>query len=140
MRTLIVAFLLLPLIALADMNVEIDLEWSPPTENVDGSPVDDLNGFTIYWGGSAGTYPFSQAVPDPTATTYTLPISNVQSGASLYVVMTASDQAGNESGYSNEVVFGAFVSEDVVAPSVPRGLRGTARIVRCNAGRSCSVE
>jgi hypothetical protein len=138
MKKLLVLFLLCSGTASADMDVEIDLSWVPPVENEDGTPLIDGDKFTIYWGNESGNYPFKTDVADWSRTSYTLPVQNVQSGQSIFIVMTASDTSANESGYSNEVKFGPFASRDALAPSVPAGLSGAARIVRCESGQRCS--
>lgn len=74
------------------------LTWEAPTTNVDGTPINDLAGFKIYYGTSSGNY--TQAVDAGNATTYTF--NNLSPGM-YYFTVTAYDTSGYESGFSNEV-------------------------------------
>jgi hypothetical protein len=78
----------------------VTLNWQAPTENVDGSALTDLAGFRIYYGSGSRDYSDMVDVVDTSAVTETL---NLISG-DYYVAMTALDQDGNESAYSNEVL------------------------------------
>lgn len=78
----------------------VTLEWAAPAENVDGTPLTDLAGYRIYWGQTSRNYTDVVELNDPYTTSHTL---NLASG-DYHVAMTALDQDGNESGYSNEVV------------------------------------
>ncbi|MEQ8486952.1 MAG: hypothetical protein RIB46_21525 [Pseudomonadales bacterium] len=78
----------------------VTVSWQPPTENVDGSPVDDLSGYRIYLGNISRQYTDEVAVSDPGATNRSI---ELPSGA-YYIAMTAVDAQGNESAYSNEIV------------------------------------
>ena len=77
----------------------VSLSWAAPTENVDGTPLTDLAGYRIYYGSESRTYSDMEEIMEPASTGYTL---NLASG-DYYVAMTALDQQGNESAYSNEV-------------------------------------
>ena len=35
------------------------LSWTPPTQNMDGTPLTNLAGYRVYWGTSLGDYPNS---------------------------------------------------------------------------------
>jgi hypothetical protein len=75
------------------------LTWTPPTERSDGSPLNNLAGFRLYWGKSSGGYSQSVTINNPGITTYV--IEDLAPGT-YYFVATAFDGAGNESRYSNE--------------------------------------
>jgi hypothetical protein len=80
------------------------LTWTAPTQNTDGTPLTDLAGFKIYLGTTpGGPYPVSVDIPDPAATTFTVP--NLTDGETYYFVSTAYNSAATvqESDYSNEV-------------------------------------
>jgi hypothetical protein len=77
----------------------ITLYWYPPVTNVDGTPLKDLSGFNIYYGNTSGNYIKEINVGNKT----TYPLSNLTAGNTYYVVVTAYDISGNESGYSNEI-------------------------------------
>ena len=82
------------------VNGSVTLQWSAPTENIDGSPLTDLAGFRIYSLDSTGVYNVVAELNDPGLTSYALDIAI----GSYQFVMTAIDSDGNESGFSNSVV------------------------------------
>ena len=134
--------LLAPVSALAaEMGIEIDLNWQPPTENVDGTPLTDLASFNFYVGSRAQSSDLGIInLPDPFATSTTIAL-DVESGTSVFVRMTALDAEGNESEFSNEVMKGPAFASDDIAPSSVNGLgAGSIRVVRCPSGFSCSVS
>ena len=101
MKRLIFLLCLLPMFAWAG---EATLTWTAPTQNTDGSPLTDLAGFKIYVGTTqGGPYPVSVDIPDPLATTFTVP--NLTEGTTYYFVSTAYNSAATvqESDFSNEV-------------------------------------
>ena len=81
--------------------VNARLSWVAPTENVDGTPLEDLAGYRIYHGTASRDYAAPPiAVTDPSAVSYELTLTS----GTHYVAMTAIDAEGNESAFSNEVV------------------------------------
>lgn len=74
------------------------LTWDAPTTNEDGTPLNDLAGYNIYYGTSSGVY--TTTIPTENIITYT--VGNLIPGI-YYFVVTAVDTSGNESNYSNEV-------------------------------------
>jgi len=78
----------------------VALNWVAPSENVDGTPLTDLAGYRIYYGTTSGEYDGMVELNDPADTDHTLSLAS----GDYYVAMTALDQAGNESAYSNEVL------------------------------------
>jgi hypothetical protein len=78
----------------------VTLSWQAPTENVDGSPLNDLAGYRIHYGFRSRDYDTTVSMPDPAATQRSLELA---SGV-YYIAMTAMDKQGNESAYSNEVI------------------------------------
>jgi hypothetical protein len=78
----------------------VTLSWVAPAENVDGSQLDDLAGYRIYYGEQSRSYSDVAEVADAAASSHTLSLVTGE----YYLAMTALDQEGNESGYSNEVV------------------------------------
>ncbi len=75
------------------------LSWEPPAQNVDGSPLDDLDGYRIYWGTSPRAYDQSVSIDDPQQTSRTISLNP----GTYYFAMTAVNSDGEESAYSNEV-------------------------------------
>jgi hypothetical protein len=81
----------------------VTLTWIAPTTNEDGTPLNDLTGYKIYYGTSAASY--SNNIIVGNITSYT--ISNLPSNM-YYFTVVAYDTSGNESNYSNEV--GEYIS------------------------------
>ena len=76
------------------------LSWTPPTTNVDSTPLTDLAGYKVYYGTSSGNYTQSININNTATTTYQ--IDNLTDGTTYYFSVTAYDTLNNESGYSNE--------------------------------------
>jgi hypothetical protein len=76
------------------------LSWTEPTTNENGSPLQDLAGYIIYFGNGPGEYSYYHYIHDPSRTT--AEISELSSNT-WYLAVTAFDYFGNESDYSNEV-------------------------------------
>ena len=74
------------------------LSWDVPATNTDGTDLTDLAGYKIYYGTSPGTY--DSVIDAAKVTTYTF---SDLTPAAYYFVVTAYDEEGNESDYSNEV-------------------------------------
>jgi hypothetical protein len=77
---------------------QIHLEWDPPT-NADGTPITTLAGYKLYYGPNSRTYPTNVTVGNHT--TFTL--DGLEAGTTYYFAVTAYDQAGIESEYSQEL-------------------------------------
>ena len=74
------------------------LSWTAPTTNEDGSTLDDLAGYKLYYGTQPGEYSEVITVGDFT----TSEIGGLGSGT-YYLTVTAYDIYGNESTFSNEI-------------------------------------
>jgi hypothetical protein len=74
------------------------LSWTAPTTNEDGSTLDDLVGYKLYYGNQPGQYSQVVTVGDYTSAE----IDNLGSGT-YYLSVTAYDIYGNESSFSNEI-------------------------------------
>jgi YbbR domain-containing protein len=70
------------------------LSWNAGTES-------DLAGYKVYRGTASGTYGAPLATLPKTITSHTA--TGLQNGTTYFFVITAYDNAGNESAYSNEV-------------------------------------
>ena len=53
-------------------NGSATLHWTAPTTNVDGSPLTNLAGYTIYYGNSATSMTQSAQISDPATTSYVI--------------------------------------------------------------------
>ncbi|MGD8334649.1 MAG: fibronectin type III domain-containing protein, partial [Desulfobacterales bacterium] len=73
---------------------DVTIGWDANTEP-------ELAGYKIYWGTSSGNYTSSKDVGKTTTAT----IDGVEEGTTYNLVVTAYDNQGNESGYSNQVSF-----------------------------------
>ena len=80
----------------------LTMSWTAPVTRADGSPMSlaDIDGYRIYYGDSAGSYPDSVDVTDGTAVTAT--VNNIPSGT-YHIVMSTYDVDGRESAFSSEV-------------------------------------
>ncbi len=82
----------------------ISVYWNAPGINTDGTPVQDLAGYRIYYGyGPTAAYAppcNSYYIDVPNQTGYSL--NGLPDGAVTYVQVTARDASGHESGCSNE--------------------------------------
>lgn len=76
------------------------LNWDAPIENADGTFLDDLAGFKVYYGPALDNYTQFDTIPNPGVATHL--VENLGPGTWFFVV-TAYDTAGNESVYSEVV-------------------------------------
>ncbi|MEW6600744.1 MAG: fibronectin type III domain-containing protein [Nitrospirota bacterium] len=79
-------------------NSSVTISWNSPQSNSDGTALNDLAGYKIYYGTSSNVYTQSVDVGNITSAV----ISSLTSGNWCFAT-TAYDTAGNESNYSNEV-------------------------------------
>ncbi len=94
---------------------DVTLSWTPPTTNVDGTPLTDLKGYKIYTSNVHGVYDKLKAIDVGNVVTSTL--TNFCEGL-YYFVATAYDTSGNESSYSNEVS-----KQIIIVPTSPSELK-----------------
>lgn len=74
------------------------LSWTPPTQNTNGTPLTNLAGYRVYWGGSAGNYTSSVALNTAGVSSYV--VENLAPGT-YYFAVTAVNSSGVESTFSN---------------------------------------
>lgn len=74
------------------------LSWTPPTQNTDGSPLNNLAGYKIYWGTTHGNYTNSVTINNPGLSSY---VVDQLTPATWYFALTAFNSAGVESTFSN---------------------------------------
>lgn len=77
------------------------LSWMAPTHNEDGSPLTDLAGYRIRYGGTSGSYPNMISVNTAGVARYV--VDNLAPGK-YYFVLSSVNSRGVESRYSNEAV------------------------------------
>jgi hypothetical protein len=77
------------------------LNWTPPTQNMDGSPITNLAGYKVMYGSSPGQYSQALSVPVPTMTS--VAIEALEAGRTWYFTVKAVNTSGVESDFSNEV-------------------------------------
>lgn len=78
----------------------VTLNWTPPTENTDGSPLTNLAGYDIHYGTASGDYSQSVSVSNPGLATYV--VDNLGPGT-YYFSISAVNSTGAESPLSPEV-------------------------------------
>ncbi len=78
----------------------VTLNWTPPTENTNGTPLTNLSGYDIHYGTGSGDYTQTVSIPNPGIATYV--VDNLRSGI-YYFTVTAVNSAGTESQLSSEV-------------------------------------
>ena len=76
-----------------------NLSWVPPTENIDGTPLNDLSGYRVLWGTESRNYSNSLNISDPAVTSVDIGV-NI---GTYFFAMKAIDSAGDESSFSNEL-------------------------------------
>jgi hypothetical protein len=119
---LLVASLTSPAVA---GNLVKGLEWTAPTTNSDGSPLDDLAGHKVYYGKQSGTYDGQVDVGLVTTVTMVEVLPAPTDGLYCFAV-TAYNIFGRESGYSNEVCVKAWKSRFFVDTGVVPADPGTS--------------
>jgi thrombospondin type 3 repeat protein len=77
----------------------VQLSWSAPTKNADGTTLTDLAGYYMYYGLASGSY----AVSIDVGLTTSAAISGLEDGQTYYFAVTAYDKVDNESEFSGEV-------------------------------------
>lgn len=75
------------------------LSWQPPTQNEDGSPLNNLAGYIVYWGTASRQYSNSVTLDNPGLTSYV--VSNLGSGKHYFAMRSVNSQ-GAQSNYSAE--------------------------------------
>ena len=80
----------------------VTLNWQPPTQNADGSPLMDLSGYNIYVGTNSDTYDYMEIrLDNPGLTAYV--VESLEPGT-YYFAATAFNSSGVESSFSGEIV------------------------------------
>ena len=110
----LIPILISPVIGFANSNANVTFEWDANTEG-------DLAGYRLYRADVPGSYTFGEGNQVDGALAGTETVTILEHDGVWYYVLTAYDNAGNESGPSNEV----STSIDTISPDAPGGLRIT---------------
>jgi hypothetical protein len=78
----------------------VTLSWTPPSQNVDGTPLQDLAGYRVYYSQAPWGWTSSLNVPDPGVTTVQIP--NLSAGT-WYFMVSAYNATGAESNRTDPV-------------------------------------
>jgi hypothetical protein len=76
------------------------VDWTPPTENTDGTVLTNLAGYRLHYGTSASSLTQTVSITNPGLTSYV--VDNLQSGT-WYFAMTSVSSSGTESPLSGVV-------------------------------------
>lgn len=109
------------------------LLWDAPTKNIDGSPLEDLAGYKVYFGTESKKYTASYDIKN--VTTYN--IDNLPDGQ-YYFAITAYDTSGNESPYSEEISINKIPSQHTL--TVNKGGTGTGTVTSFPEGINCGLD
>jgi hypothetical protein len=101
----VMAGLLLPPLAVTAHSATVTLAWDP-------NPEPTVAGYRLHYGTLSGAYTNTVDVAASTRAT----ISALLEGVTYYMAVTAYDTSGNQSGYSDEIVY-AVPSAVGTAPS-----------------------
>jgi fibronectin type III domain protein len=74
------------------------VSWTPPTKNTDGSPLDDLAGYNIYYGTEPSALTQTIQIQNAAALSYV--VSGLAKGTTWYFAVTSYSAAGQESARS----------------------------------------
>jgi hypothetical protein len=92
--------------------VQVSVAWDLPTENEDGTPLEDLVGISLHYGTASGSYSGAMELPG-TATQGT--VTGLVEGATYYFAAKAYNSQNVDSLYSEELV---WTTLDETAPVI----------------------
>ena len=78
----------------------VTINWTPPTENTDGTSLTNLSGYNIHYGTASHNYTQTISVTNPGLASYV--VENLTAGT-YYFAVAAVNSAGTESPLSSEV-------------------------------------
>lgn len=102
---------------------QFTISYSTPTTNSDGTAMEDLAGYKVYYGTESGEY-FQPAYPisDEALTEVTIEDTRIVHGQIYYVSMIAYDAKFNESDFASEI---SFTLNDFEGPDAPVNVDGS---------------
>ncbi|HEV7136342.1 MAG TPA: fibronectin type III domain-containing protein [Steroidobacteraceae bacterium] len=80
----------------------VTLSWSPPTQNSDGSSLNNLAGYTLHYGTASQDYTGKIEITTPTQTSYVVSASNFPPGQ-YYFAISAYNAQQVSSSLSGEI-------------------------------------
>jgi hypothetical protein len=110
------------------------LLWSAPTKNEDGTRLEDLKGYKVYYGTESRKYKASYDVKN--VTTYN--IDDLIDWHTYYFAVTAYDTSGNESPYSKEISFKKKPSQHTLTAN--KDGTGTGIVTSYPEGINCGSD
>lgn len=118
----------------------LNLSWNAPTSNEDGSSLQDLAGYRVYYG-----Y-YSTHAPDPPCNGSRIDVGKVTNyqltgltqGSAYYVQVTAVDTAGNESACSGEA--SGVAAPQTATLTLAKYGAGTGTVTSVPSGISCGAD
>jgi Malectin domain/Bacterial TSP3 repeat len=97
-RIVLCAMLAVVLMAVHVHAAQVSLSWNAPTTNQDGTSLNDLAGYKVYYGFAPQSYDVTTDVGLTTSAV----ISGLEDGRTYYFAVTAYDTSGNQSVFSVE--------------------------------------
>ena len=82
----------------------IVISWQPPEENVDGSAIEDLLGYQVFYGPKPGYYVYDFLVVLQTQAEIIIP----PGWGEIHLAVKAYDTSGNESDFSEELLINLY--------------------------------
>jgi len=83
-----------------DASGSVSISWEPPATNTDGTPIETLKGYKVFYGPASRQYTSSLAVMNPDLTSVTI---EQLEPSTWYFAVKAVNSAGIQSDYSTEV-------------------------------------
>jgi hypothetical protein len=110
------------------------LSWTATTANIDGSPLEDIEGYRVYYGTESKKYKVSYDVRNVT----TYKVDDLVDWKTYYFAVTAYDTSGNESPYSEEISIKKIPSQYTL--TVNKGGRCTGVVTSSPEGINCGSD
>jgi hypothetical protein len=110
------------------------LSWNATTTNIDGTPLEDLEGYKVYYGTESKKYKVSYDVKNVT----TYKIHDLIDWHTYYFAVTAYDTSGNESPYSEEISIKKIPSQHTL--TVNKGGTCTGVVTSSPEGVNCGSD
>ena len=118
---------------------QITLQWDPPTHNSDGSQLDDLSHYRLYYGYAHTNYIF-QVDSIRTNNLCVTCVTNLLDGSNYYFAATAVNSNNVESDFSDEFILYAVAKANQTITSFPNpGTQWVTNKVRLSATASSGL-